>query len=71
MLLKSLIKYFLHCFQIFANLYLQAVKLTSVKTQLPYEYYALPFCQPQSGVVYKAENLGMCFLMRLLWEFVD
>ncbi|CAL1546188.1 unnamed protein product [Lymnaea stagnalis] len=36
----------------------KAVKLTSIKTQLPYEYYALPFCQPLSGVVYKAENLG-------------
>ncbi|XP_059162862.1 transmembrane 9 superfamily member 4-like isoform X1 [Physella acuta] len=41
-----------------AEVEVKAVKLTSVKTQLPYEYYALPFCQPQSGVVYKAENLG-------------
>ena len=24
-------------------------KLTSIKTQLPYEYYALPFCQPTSA----------------------
>ncbi|KAH9504663.1 Transmembrane 9 super member 4, partial [Bulinus truncatus] len=36
----------------------KAVKLTSTKTQLPYEYYALPFCQPLTGLVYKAENLG-------------
>ncbi|KAI8787506.1 transmembrane 9 superfamily member 4 [Biomphalaria glabrata] len=36
----------------------KAVKLTSIKTQLPYEYYALPFCKPTKGVVYKAENLG-------------
>lgn len=35
----------------------QAVKLTSVKAQLPYEYYSLPFCKPEK-VVYKAENLG-------------
>eukprot|EP00965_Chrysotila_dentata_P004155 134446-Pleurochrysis_carterae.AAC.1 len=32
-------------------------KLSSTKTQLPYEYYALPFCQPEE-VVYVAENLG-------------
>ncbi|CAH1773888.1 unnamed protein product [Owenia fusiformis] len=36
----------------------KAVKLTSIKTQLPYEYYDLPFCKPKGGVVYKAENLG-------------
>lgn len=33
--------------------------MTSVKTQLPYEYYTLPFCQPSDGnVVYKSLNLG-------------
>ncbi|KAJ8370745.1 hypothetical protein SKAU_G00107730 [Synaphobranchus kaupii] len=36
---------------------IKAVKLTSSRTQLPYEYYSLPFCQPHK-VVYKAENLG-------------
>lgn len=36
----------------------KAVKLTSVKTQLPYDYYSLPFCHPPEGIVYKAENLG-------------
>ncbi|KAK6188271.1 hypothetical protein SNE40_004484 [Patella caerulea] len=36
----------------------KAVKLTSVKTQLPYEYYSLPFCKPAKGVVHKIENLG-------------
>uniref|UniRef100_A0A8C7P153 Transmembrane 9 superfamily member n=1 Tax=Oncorhynchus mykiss TaxID=8022 RepID=A0A8C7P153_ONCMY len=36
---------------------IKAVKLTSSRTQLPYEYYSLPFCQPDK-VVYKAENLG-------------
>lgn len=35
----------------------QAVKLTSSRTQLPYEYYSLPFCKPKE-VVYKGENLG-------------
>ncbi len=37
---------------------IKAVKLTSVKAQLPYDYYALPFCKPEGGVVYKTENLG-------------
>lgn len=32
-------------------------KLTSTKTQLPYEYYSLPFCQPLN-LVNQAENLG-------------
>ncbi|XP_053571896.1 transmembrane 9 superfamily member 4 [Bombina bombina] len=36
---------------------IKAVKLTSSRTQLPYEYYSLPFCEP-SKITYKAENLG-------------
>ncbi|KAL1515628.1 hypothetical protein AB1Y20_002246 [Prymnesium parvum] len=36
---------------------LKVNKLTSTKTQLPYEYYSLPFCQP-STVENVAENLG-------------
>ncbi|XP_076840236.1 transmembrane 9 superfamily member 4 [Brachyhypopomus gauderio] len=36
---------------------IKAVKLTSSRTQLPYEYYSLPFCRP-SNIIYKAENLG-------------
>ena len=32
-------------------------KLTSTRTQLPYEYYALPFCQPTT-IENVAENLG-------------
>uniref|UniRef100_A0A4X2L0M8 Transmembrane 9 superfamily member n=1 Tax=Vombatus ursinus TaxID=29139 RepID=A0A4X2L0M8_VOMUR len=36
---------------------IKAVKLTSSRTQLPYEYYSLPFCQPKK-ITYKAENLG-------------
>lgn len=40
--------------------FLQAVKLTSTRTQLPYEYYSLPFCPPvgTSEKNYKTENLG-------------
>jgi len=37
----------------------RAIKMTSSKTQLPYEYYSLPFCPPKSGEVkYKSQNLG-------------
>ncbi|RLM62271.1 transmembrane 9 superfamily member 9-like [Panicum miliaceum] len=32
-------------------------KLTSTKTQLPYSYYSLPFCKPDT-IVDSAENLG-------------
>ncbi|XP_052879973.1 transmembrane 9 superfamily member 8-like isoform X2 [Gossypium arboreum] len=32
-------------------------KLTSIKTQLPYSYYSLPFCPPEK-IVDSAENLG-------------
>lgn len=37
----------------------KAVKMTSIHTQLPYEYYSLPFCLPKNGSLqYKTENLG-------------
>ncbi|XP_030951240.1 transmembrane 9 superfamily member 8 [Quercus lobata] len=32
-------------------------KLTSIKTQLPYSYYSLPYCKPKK-IVDSAENLG-------------
>jgi transmembrane 9 superfamily protein 2/4 len=32
-------------------------QLSSIKTQLPYSYYSLPFCRPDA-VVDSAENLG-------------
>ncbi|XP_044751616.1 transmembrane 9 superfamily member 4 [Coccinella septempunctata] len=40
---------------------LKAVKMTSIHTQLPFEYYSLPLCLPKGGAVgihYKSENLG-------------
>lgn len=38
---------------------MKAVKMTSTRTQLPYEYYSLQFCLPKNGtVIYKSENLG-------------
>ena len=32
-------------------------KLTSIKTQLPYEYYSMPYCRPEK-IMPSAENLG-------------
>ena len=32
-------------------------KLSSAKTQLPYEYYSLPYCRP-ARIISSAENLG-------------
>ena len=32
-------------------------KLTSIKTQLPYSYYSLPYCRPKK-IFDSAENLG-------------
>lgn len=40
------------------NVDVKGVKLTSVRTQLPMEYYRAPFCEPEGGGQYKPENLG-------------
>ena len=37
---------------------IKAVSMTSMKTQLPYEYYSLPFCPPEGEKRYKSLNLG-------------
>mmetsp|Transcript_63223 Transcript_63223/g.136849 ORF Transcript_63223/g.136849 Transcript_63223/m.136849 type:complete len:620 (-) Transcript_63223:148-2007(-) len=37
---------------------LKVNKLTSVKTQLPYAYYTLPYCKPDGGIQDSVENLG-------------
>uniref|UniRef100_A0A0M3IRD0 Transmembrane 9 superfamily member n=2 Tax=Ascaris TaxID=6251 RepID=A0A0M3IRD0_ASCLU len=36
----------------------KAIKITSTKTVVPYEYYSLPFCRPTGEIHYKSENLG-------------
>jgi transmembrane 9 superfamily protein 2/4 len=30
---------------------LKAIKMTSSHTQLPYEYYSLPFCKPKGRII--------------------
>jgi hypothetical protein len=38
-------------------IFLKVNKLSSIKTQLPYEYYSLPYCRPEK-IIQSAENLG-------------
>lgn len=37
---------------------LKVNKLTSVRTQIPYDYYSHRYCKPKSGVKQAAENFG-------------
>lgn len=37
---------------------LKVNKLTSVRTQIPYDYYSHKYCKPKSGVKQAAENFG-------------
>ena len=39
---------------------LKVNKLTSVHTQIPYDYYSLKFCRPRGGIKQATENLGEC-----------
>lgn len=41
-----------------AELVVKAVKLDSVKTALPYDYYSLPFCQREGAPVQDTTSLG-------------
>lgn len=52
-----------HSFSLFPSFVVHRVKLkvnklTSTKTLYPIDYYTLPFCMPESGVVRDPENLG-------------
>lgn len=55
--------YFPHLMNICINLKIfvsKAVKMTSTKTQLPYDYYDVAaHCKPLNGTKYKSENLGI------------
>ena len=41
---------------------LKVNKMVSSKTQLPYPYYSLKFCEPVEGIQEMAENLGEILL---------
>ena len=47
-----------HSFEKDENVELKVNKLSSVHTQLPYDYYSLPFCRPEEGIKPYTENLG-------------
>lgn len=47
-----------HNFYAGENVDLKVNKLSSVHTQLPYDYYSLKFCKPKDGVKSYSENLG-------------
>jgi len=45
-------------FQIGEEIELKVNKLSSIHTQLPYDYYSLKFCKPSEGIKPYSENLG-------------
>ena len=47
-------------FQIEEKLDIKAVKMTSSKTQLPYEYYSLPMCKPETVITRDPRTLVFC-----------
>jgi transmembrane 9 superfamily protein 2/4 len=47
-----------HTFSAGDDVPLKVNALTSVHTQIPKDYYRLPFCEPESGVNMASENLG-------------
>ena len=49
-----------HDFQRGEKVELKVNKLTSVHTQIPYDYYSLKFCRPRGGIKQATENLGEC-----------
>eukprot|EP00591_Stephanopyxis_turris_P000203 CAMPEP_0195520288 /NCGR_PEP_ID=MMETSP0794_2-20130614/16545_1 /TAXON_ID=515487 /ORGANISM="Stephanopyxis turris, Strain CCMP 815" /LENGTH=561 /DNA_ID=CAMNT_0040649615 /DNA_START=59 /DNA_END=1741 /DNA_ORIENTATION=+ len=40
------------------NVPMKVNSMTSMHTQMPFDYYALPFCQPEGGPKMASENLG-------------
>lgn len=47
-----------HSFENGETVDLKVNKLSSVHTQLPYDYYSLKYCKPTDGVKSYSENLG-------------
>eukprot|EP01041_Mallomonas_annulata_P006757 gene6757-13699_t len=46
-----------HSFQQYEQVKLYVSKLTSVKTQIPFDYYSLPYCKPSRAAM-QSENIG-------------
>ncbi|XP_073525523.1 uncharacterized protein, partial [Phyllobates terribilis] len=49
---------YMHTYSNNDEIYAKVNSLTSIETELPYNYYSLPYCQPQGGVKKSAENIG-------------
>ncbi|XP_074355410.1 transmembrane 9 superfamily member 11-like [Apium graveolens] len=49
---------FPHNYNVGDQLAVKVNSLTSIDTEIPYQYYSLPFCKPLEGVKDSAENLG-------------
>ncbi|XP_058114562.1 transmembrane 9 superfamily member 12-like [Magnolia sinica] len=49
---------YLHTYSPGEEIYAKVNSLTSIKTELPFSYYSLPYCRPQGGIKKSAENLG-------------
>jgi len=47
-----------HEFEIGEEVPMKVNSLTSIHTQLPKDYYRLPFCRPTGGPKMASENLG-------------
>ncbi|KAK1394501.1 Transmembrane 9 superfamily member [Heracleum sosnowskyi] len=47
-----------HNYNVGDQLSVKVNSLTSIDTEIPYQYYSLPFCKPLEGVKDCAENLG-------------
>lgn len=48
----------MHTYSEGESIWVKVNSLTSIETELPFNYYSLPYCEPQGGIKKSAENLG-------------
>lgn len=49
---------YMHTYSTGDEIYAKVNSLTSIETELPFNYYTLPYCKPLGGIKKSAENLG-------------
>ncbi|VFQ85611.1 unnamed protein product [Cuscuta campestris] len=49
---------YMHTYSPGDEIFVKVNSLTSIETELPFSYYDLPYCKPQTGIKKSAENLG-------------
>ncbi|KAL0008708.1 hypothetical protein SO802_010210 [Lithocarpus litseifolius] len=49
---------YMHTYSPRDSIFAKVNSLTSIETELPFNYYSLPYCQPPEGIKKSAENLG-------------